>query len=171
MEASIIIVTRNRAAQLADALRTVERVRVPAGLDVEILVVDNASTDDTAQVARSFASGAIPVRCTVEPRNGQSFGRNCGIAQTRGELILFTDDDVRVPPGWLEGMCEPMVQGKATVVAGGVCLPPALVRPWMSRLHRSWLASSEWLNPQEPGSLIGANMAFVRTRLGRCAAL
>lgn len=162
MQASIIIVTRNRAKQLAQALKSLQCVRIPQGMKAEVMVVDNASTDETAKVVRASHFAGNPVRYTLESRKGQSYGRNCGLAQTTGELILFTDDDVCLPPDWLIGMCEPMVERKAGVVAGGVSLPPSLVRPWMCPLHRSWLASSEWLDPRSPGSLIGANMAFVR---------
>jgi len=64
-------------------------------------------------------------------------------------------------------MCEPIVQGKAEAVAGGVRLAPALLRPWMTPTHRSWLASTEWLEREAPQSMVGANMVFSKSILKR----
>jgi hypothetical protein len=85
-------------------------------------------------------------------------------------MVLFIDDDVRPSADWLSGMCEPMLQYKACAVAGGVKLAPGLVRPWMSGFHRSWLASSEWLDAEAPQSMVGANMGFSREVLRRVPA-
>lgn len=167
MRISVIIVTRNRAADLAGTLGAMRAVGVPDGLEGELLVVDNGSTDDTAAVVRSAAHPKLPVRYLLESERGQSRARNRGLAETTGEVILFTDDDVRVPPGWLTGMCEPIVQRKASVVAGGVRLAPDLVRSWMTLRHRSYLAATDWLDPEAPHSMVGANMAFSRDVLRR----
>jgi len=85
-------------------------------------------------------------------------------------MVLFIDDDVRPSADWLAGMCEPMLQYNACGVAGGVKLAPGLVRPWMSGFHRSWLASSEWLDAEVPQSMVGANMGFSREVLRRVPA-
>jgi glycosyltransferase involved in cell wall biosynthesis len=167
MKVSVIIVTRNRAADLAGTLNALRAAVVPDGLQAELLVVDNGSTDNTAEVARSFAHPSFTVRYVFESHRGAARARNRGLEETAGELILFTDDDVRVPPGWLAGMCEPILQRKATVVADGVRLAPNLVRDWMTSRHRSYLAATEWLNPERPHSLVGANMAFSRDVLRR----
>jgi glycosyltransferase involved in cell wall biosynthesis len=167
---SIIITTRNRAADLAQTLQAVRSVVVPNGLEAELLVVDNGSTDETAQVVKACQLPNIPVRYSYESRTGQSWARNRGLAETTGELILFIDDDVRPSPGWLAGMCEPMTQNGPCAVAGGVKLAPGLLRPWMTHLHRIWLASTEWLNAPTPQSMVGANMAFSREVLRRVPA-
>lgn len=162
MDASIIIVTRNRAADLKQTLQAMKRVVVPEGLKAELLVVDNGSTDGTGEVVKFCEPESIPVRYTIEPRPGQTHGRNRGLAETNGEMILFTDDDVRPPVDWLSGMCEPMASGKARAVSGGVRLAPSLQRPWMTSLHRSWLAATDWITKGAPQSMVGANMAFSR---------
>lgn len=130
-------------------------------------VVDNGSSDETAQVVKSCALSHIPVRYTREDQPGLSRGRNHGLAKADGEVIAFVDDDIRLPAMWLSGLCEPMIQRKASVVAGGVRLAPHLLRPWMTPRHRSYLASSEWLNPDSPHGVVGANMAFSRDVLRR----
>src|SRR5262245_13280281 len=59
-------------------------------------------------------------------------------------------------------MCEPILAGAADAVAGGVRLAPHLVRPWMQLPHRTWLASTEFLDAPAPQEMVGANMAFGR---------
>lgn len=162
MKASIIIVTRNRAADLQQTLASMKDVRIPQWLEAELMVVDNGSTDDTAKVVETCDCGGFSVRYILEPRTGKSNGLNLGITESTGDVVLFTDDDVRLRADWLEGMCGPIVSGRAEVVAGGMKLAPHLLRPWMTSTHRSWLAASEWLTPGAPESLIGANMAVSR---------
>lgn len=170
MKASVIIVTRNRAADLAQTLQSMRGVRAANGLDVELLVVNNGSTDETAEVVRAFSACKFPLRHVYEERRGESYGRNRGLEETTGELIVFTDDDVRVRPDWVNGMCEPMLRNGVSVVAGGVMLAPNLTRPWMTHRHRSYLAATEWLRPDEPHGIVGANMAFSREVLRRVPA-
>lgn len=167
MKASIIIVTRNRAADLLQTLEAMRHIAPADGLEVELLVVDNCSSDGTADIVKGFKSNGIPVRYAYEPRIGQTMGRNRGLAETAGEMILFADDDVRPPIDWLSGMCEPMAQGRADAVCGGVRLAPHLLRPWMTSLHRTWLASTEWITPGSVQSMVGANMALMRHVLQR----
>ena len=143
-------------------LQAVKCITEPDGLKTEVLVVDNGSTDETAEVVRSCELRTLPVRYTCERHTGLSRARNRGLAETAGEFILFIDDDVRPSADWLAGMCEPMLRYRPCAVAGGVKLAPGLLRPWMSQLHRSWLASSEWLDADAPRSVVGANMGFSR---------
>ncbi len=169
MRVSVIIGTRNRAAHLAGTLGAFRGLAVPDGLEAALVIVDNASTDDTVAVVRSFEHPRLPVRCVLEPRRGQSQARNRGLRETAGEIVLLTDDDVRVPSDWLAGMCEPFLQRKANLVAGGVRIAPHLVRSWMTLRHRSYLAATDWLDPQAPHSAVGANIAFSRDLLQRVA--
>jgi GT2 family glycosyltransferase len=67
-------------------------------------------------------------------------------------------------------MCKPIRSGSAEAVAGGVRLARHLERPWMTPLHRTWLASTELIDPARPGEMVGANMAFSRTVLERVGA-
>jgi glycosyltransferase involved in cell wall biosynthesis len=162
MKVSIIIVTRNRAEDLVQTLAAMAGIRVPDGLTAELVVVDNGSTDHTAEVVRSARMDKIGVRTVCEEMPGLSHGRNRGLAETTGEIVMFTDDDIRFPENWLVAMTAPVVSGAAEAVCGGVEIAPHLLRPWMTPLHRSWLASSEWLDSSEPQGMVGANMAFSR---------
>ena len=84
------------------------------------------------------------------------------MAAASGDIFLFTDDDVRPPRHWVEGMCRPIVSREADVVAGGVRIAPQLERPWMELPHRTWLASTDWLAIDANEGMVGANMAISR---------
>ncbi|MBC8103289.1 MAG: glycosyltransferase family 2 protein [Cytophagales bacterium] len=161
---SLIICTRNHARALEPTLQSLAQVAIPADLPTELIIADNGSTDDTTAVVHA----AIPrltnlrgVRIVAEPRAGQCFARNAGIAASDGQIILFTDDDLRFPVDWIEGLCRPIQAGGADAVVGGVKIAPHLERAWMQTHHRMWLASSEGTDPEHP-LLIGANFAFHR---------
>ena len=105
MNASVILCTHNRAARLGRALESLSELDVPAGLDWELLVVDNNSTDDTrAVVERAAALAGLPCRYLFEATPGKSFALNAGIAGARGELLAFTDDDVTFDRGCLRAL-------------------------------------------------------------------
>ncbi len=162
MDASILIVTRDRADELKETLEAMRRVAVPAGCEVELVVVDNGSSDHTQGVVKGCRLDGICVRHVLEEKPGLSHGRNRALAESSGEVILFTDDDVRPPEDWLVRMMAPIKEGEADGVAGGVVLAPHLLRPWMTAKHKAWLASSEWIDGGKPVSMVGANMVFAR---------
>jgi glycosyltransferase involved in cell wall biosynthesis len=88
---SVIIPTYNRAALLPRAVESVWR----AGTDLEVIVVDNASIDDTPQVCERL-KGIRYVR--LERNTGTAGGRNAGIMESRADLVTFLDDDdIRIP--------------------------------------------------------------------------
>jgi glycosyltransferase involved in cell wall biosynthesis len=103
---SVIVPTRNRAASLRltlECLASADR----SGLRTEIIVVNNAGTDDTAEVVRSFDS-RIPIRYFYEPMLG-TFGKshalNCALeAGSLGEIIAVLDDDMSPHPDWFQGV-------------------------------------------------------------------
>src|SRR5215213_8586848 len=104
LSVSILIPTHNRRDVLVRTIESLRQLRVPPGVEVELVVVANACTDDTvAMVNCEAASMRIPISCVVEPEPGLSIARNRCIAQARHEILAFLDDDVWVEPGWLEG--------------------------------------------------------------------
>ena len=159
---SIIICTRNRAQFLRFTLDHFRQIDVPADLEVELLVVDNGSTDDTRRVVEACDLPRMKVRYVQEPRKGQCFARNKGLAESTGEVIVFTDDDVIPSRHWLAGMCEPILSGRGDAVAGGVIIPPNLLRPWMTPMHRSMMCETTRLGGAAPTEFVGANLAFGR---------
>jgi glycosyltransferase involved in cell wall biosynthesis len=101
--ASIIVCTYNRAWLLGKCLESILADSSTSAR--ELIVVDNASTDATAAVVAEVSRDArIPIRPVREDRLGQSHARNAAVAAARGELLLFTDDDVVVDDGWADAL-------------------------------------------------------------------
>lgn len=159
---SIIICTHNRADHLRQTLASMAGVRVPEGTPTELIVVDNASTDGTAEVVKECRLRNIPVQYVHEPTKGLSSARNTGVTAAQGDVILFTDDDVRPPRDWIVAMSTPIIRGEADALAGGINLAPHLQRDWMQPQHRWCLASTDRLDAEAPQDMVGANMAFSR---------
>jgi GT2 family glycosyltransferase len=116
--ASLVICTRNRPQELARCLKSLaDQTAMPA----EVIVVDNASTDARAREV-TIAAGFTYVQ---EDRLGLDFARNAGVSAATGEIILFTDDDVRLHPRWLERMVEAF-DGPDIEAVTGLVLPAEL---------------------------------------------
>lgn len=162
---SILICTRNRAQHLHETLCSVSQLAIPEHLDPELLVVDNGSTDSTADVLSDSPVEHMPVRVVEEPQKGVAHARNAALRAAQGRILLWLDDDVRVPVGWMEPMVRPILEGTADVVAGKVVLAPHLQKPWMQPFHRTALASTESIDPEAPKNIISANMAWARSVL------
>jgi hypothetical protein len=160
---SIIISTKNRAPSLRSTLASLAQAHVPTGWEVEVLLVDNGSADETAAVIDGFRPPAMAVRRLVEPMPGKARALNRAVRAARGDLLLFTDDDVRVPPDWIAGMAAPLRDGRADAVAGGVRLAPSLRPSTLTPEAAALLASTGVdLDPERPARMVGANMALHR---------
>lgn len=132
MRITVAICTWNRSALLRQTLNELTRIVVPADLAWELIVVDNNSTDATAEVVRSFG-GRLPVRSVFEPRGGLSNARNRAVEECTGDYIVWTDDDVLVDPGWLDAYASAFARWPDAVVFGGP------VDPWFPNEPPAWL--------------------------------
>jgi glycosyltransferase involved in cell wall biosynthesis len=100
MTATIVICTHNRSALLRETLEALALCERPGPVDV--VVVDNRSTDDTAAVVVALAREyPMPLRVAREERPGKSAALNTGIALAGGDVIVFTDDDAVPDRRWL----------------------------------------------------------------------
>jgi glycosyltransferase involved in cell wall biosynthesis len=100
---SVLICTYNRSALLGQTLEALQRASPPDRCTVEVIVVDNNSSDDTREVVRrAEARGPYPVRYLAEPQQGKGFALNTGLAIAHGEVIALTDDDVLPARDWLQ---------------------------------------------------------------------
>jgi glycosyltransferase involved in cell wall biosynthesis len=90
---------------IKQTLESFTRLQVPAGLEWEVVVVDNNSQDGTSAVLESFTS-RLPLRHFLETHQGIAHARNRAALEARGDIILWTDDDVQVKPNWLAGYVE-----------------------------------------------------------------
>lgn len=117
---SVVIATRNRASQLETCLRRFEQLDLAGITDWELLLVDNGSSDDTAQVVeRLIADTKLPLRYIFEPKPGVSSARNAGIRAARYEIIAFTDDDCMVDRGWLRAIATVFQEEPDLALVGG----------------------------------------------------
>ncbi len=156
---SIIVSTQNRAPALEKTLHAFSEVFIPTGWNAELIVVDNASKDNTADVVRAAQLDNFKVRYLYEGRVGKSNALNTGLAAAQGEVLLFTDDDV-VPAGdWLEKIAAPLLQRECEGVMGQIQLADNLLRPWMKADHKMALSASN----EPTKELVGANMGLHRS--------
>ncbi len=160
---SIIVATSGRPTALEETLRSLATVQVPAGWAVDLLLVENVTQAGAESLLALLAGSGISTMYLFEPVRGKSRALNLALAAATGDVLLFSDDDVRFPVDWIERMGEPIFSGRADAVAGGVRLAPHLLRPWMNRTHRAWLASTaDYLSSDNPSEICGANMALRR---------
>ena len=168
---SVVIATYNRAVDLAATLESLAGLCPDAPW--EVIVVDNNSSDDTRQVVAAAASGfPTELRYVFERQQGRSPALNTGIAAARGEIIVTTDDDVRVPADWLTAAARGLDQLEADYVGGRVRPIWGAPRPaWLpDRGGRLWavVALLDYGDvPREFGTRVplGVNMAFRRRAL------
>ena len=119
---TVAICTRNRARQLAQVLESAAILAVPDGLRWELLIVDNGSSDATAEVAASFGE-RLPIRVVREDVAGLSHARNRAVAEARGTYICWTDDDVLIDPNWLRAYAAAFARHPEAAVFGGEIIP------------------------------------------------
>jgi len=133
---TIAIPTHNRTRTLKETLDSVKALAIPRDVKVECIVIDNASTDETAEVVESAAaSPPFPIRRVSETRLGSSFARNRAVDEARGDFIFFLDDDATADPNWLAEMLSAM-ETRGLDAACGMVLP------------RWSIASPPWLGPR-----------------------
>ena len=110
--ASVVIPAYNAAAHLPAALAALRAQTWPADR-LEVLVVDDGSTDDTAAVARAGGARLVPAA-----HAGPAAARNRGAAAATGAYLLFTDADCVPEPGWVAAMCAPFADPAVVGVKG-----------------------------------------------------
>lgn len=131
---TVAICTWNRASALRETLTNFLQIAQP-DFTWELIIVDNASTDDTDVVAAEFV-GRLPLRYVREERLGQSFARNRVIREATGNIIVWTDDDVLVDSEWLKKLVRALTESSADFVFGRSRPHWAAAQPaWFSPLH------------------------------------
>ncbi len=109
---SIVIPAYNEAARIPATLRNVVECVRTNGWSAEVVVVDDGSTDATAEVVRKFAAGAPEVRLLQNPGNrGKGYSVRSGILQSLGEVVMFTDADLSAPMEEAQGLFDAIANG------------------------------------------------------------
>jgi len=174
MRISVIICTWNRAALLDQTLTQFAKLRVPAGFDWELVVVNNRCTDATDEVLARHA-GRLPLVRLYEDRAGKSYAANRAVEHCAGELLLWTDDDVLVDPGWMEAYVRAAQTWPHATFFGGTVEPLFAAKPprWVLR-NLAILGNLFALVDEHPDGLhigrrdvppVGANLATRRSAL------
>ena len=136
VDLSVVVCTRDRHSILSGTLEALAAVRRPAGLGVEVVVVDNGSTDATAATVREF-EGKLPVSRVDAPQAGLSRARNRGIDAAQGAVLLWLDDDARARPDLLERYAAAIDRHPGRAVFGGA-IHPVLEPPTPDWITGSW---------------------------------
>ena len=160
---SLVVCTRDRAARLPAALDALERLE-PADR-LELVLVDNGSTDDTPRLLEAFRARAPDRRAVVrEERPGLGRARNAGWRAARGAIVAFTDDDCYPERDFVDAMIAAFDPPDVGFVAGRVLLFDPGDAPIGIRTD----AEPVRYPPRrvfEPGEIHGANFAFRRAVL------
>jgi glycosyltransferase involved in cell wall biosynthesis len=114
---SIIIAAYNEALNLKLCLNSIFKTR-PDSLSIEVIVVDNNSTDNTAQIIKDIPQAVY----LKEEKQGASYARNTGIRRASGDILVFLDADTIVSENWLNNLLSPF-EGHTVGAVGGGILP------------------------------------------------
>jgi glycosyltransferase involved in cell wall biosynthesis len=130
---SILICTHNRSRYLADVVESLRAQEYERDA-YEVVVVDNASTDDTLQVVEQLQSdGDLIVRYIYEPQLGVSHARNTGAQAIQSDVIAYVDDDSIVDVGWIKALADVFESDDHVVCVGG------RIELWWDNPRPDWL--------------------------------
>ena len=178
---SVVVCTRDRSDVLAACL---DRLRLLTHPSLEVVVVDNAPSDDSTRLlVEAVAAVDSRFRYVLEPQPGLSAARNRGLAAARGTIVAYTDDDVAVDENWVQGLLRGFERGPSVgCVTGLVCTAgisgaaeeyfDARAASWSTRclpeLFDPQGTGRDALYPYSPGIFgTGASFAFDRDLLAR----
>src|SRR5215472_1900043 len=163
---SIILCTRNRADLFRKSLASILAQDFPRSA-YEIVVVDNASSDHTRDVAQCYATGAN-IRYVLEERVGLCVARNTGWRTASAPYVALFDDDAIARPGWLAAIANVFERAADNVGVIGGRVDPIWLAPrpsWLADEIAGALTIVDW-GPDEKEIfdlrrewLVGANMA------------
>ena len=165
----VVICTFNRAASLDDVLSALSQQRPGTGVAWSVLVVDNASTDRTAELVEAHRSRKLlpGLRRVLETEQGLTPARRRGVRETSAPWIAFVDDDNLLEPGWLDAVADAIrLHPEAGGIGGRVTLeweepPPDVFK------HFGWCFAEQQRGEVacEIHNLVGAGMVVRRQAL------
>lgn len=141
MSVSVVICTHNGLKRLQPTMAHLANQIVASNVPWEVLVVDNASTDGTADFVRQLWSQPVPLTIVHEPRLGVGQARRRGLEVARCDYVSFVDDDNWVAPDWIARV-EAIFHGEPRLGAVGSCNKPVFeIDPpsWFRKFHL-WFA-------------------------------
>ncbi len=149
---SVVVCTRNGARTIGECLAGIDRLDYP---DVEAIVVDDGSTDATAEIASRHDVRLLRVR-----HGGLSAARNAGLAAATGEIVAFTDDDAAPDRDWLRHLVARLLEDDNVAVGGPNIAPDAAGRIGAAVAHAPGGPTHVLLSDRVAEHIPGCNMAF-----------
>jgi glycosyltransferase involved in cell wall biosynthesis len=110
---SLIIPAYNEEGYIGECLDYV--IKNSNGKFSEIIVIDNASTDRTAEIAGKYPE----VRVVHEPKKGLTYARQCGFENAKGDVLAYIDADTRMPPFWYENIVNEFLKDENLACLSG----------------------------------------------------
>jgi glycosyltransferase involved in cell wall biosynthesis len=182
---SLVITTYNRAALLSKALESVAQSQIDDPSRVEVIVVDNNSSDHTRQMVDEIKRRGFPfrLRYVLEQRQGLSYARNRGTDESSARYVAFMDDDQLIDKDYLSRLPLAFQSTRATCVGGPIFYYnkndlPRWLPPLLEGVGQCDYGDQVKILRSNDGKLFGGNMAFERqglvdvgkydVSLGRC---
>ena len=118
---SIAVCTRNRDQAILGSLQSIAKaVKSTPSVSCELVVIDNGSSDNTSAIVKDWALQAgIEVRLLYEARPGLSAARNCALADLKGQLFIFTDDDCLMDQDYINAALRHFTKDDTPALRGG----------------------------------------------------
>ena len=155
---SVLVCAYNAAETLPDCLASLEALDYP---NYEIIVVNDGSADDTSAIARRHRR----VRVVDTPPGGLSVARNVALSHATGDVVAYTDADVRAHPQWLTYLVQPFLERDVAGAGGPNVVPPD--DPWLAQCvaRAPGAPTHVMLDDVIAEHVPGCNMAFRREAL------
>lgn len=150
VDVSVIVPAYNAAATIAACVESLSKQTVRP---LEVIVVDDASTDRTAAIAARCGVRVI----RLEKNSGPGVARNAGALQAKGEILAFTDSDCVAPPDWLERIAAAVDAPGVVAATGGYAGP--VRESFLVRLQHLIIRQRQEQLPSEIESAITSNFA------------
>jgi len=120
-QVSVVVPTHNRQDSIVQTIQSLQQQTYPAE-KYELIIVDDASTDDTAETVEKLAEDSnVEIRLLIQEKKGPAAARNLGIKNSASDIVAFTDSDARADQKWLAQLMA--VYSKKRVHADGFSIP------------------------------------------------
>jgi len=163
---SVVVSTYNRSELLVDCLNSLAE-QTNEKSNYEVIVVDNNSTDNTANVVKSFVDRYPNFKYVVETQQGLSHARNRGYKEASGDYVAYIDDDARAHSDWVEQIINFIKQHPDAKAFGGpvfgFCTFSAPA--WFPKEYGTWSLGETERILNENEWIIGSNMIYYKKLL------
>lgn len=168
MSLSIAICCHNSAKRLPETLQYIQKQQITFPYPWEVLIIDNASTDNTLEIAEKIwaKNPIVPLRLISETELGLTYARNCALRHAQYTILAFIDDDNWINQNWVNRVFEIFTQNKTIAACGGPIYPICELPPpdWFSAYqgnYTTWDLYPQAQYIQHP--LCGAGLCIKKT--------